>query len=179
VPESVLTVLKFCLLALVYLFLLRVLRVVYLELGGGRSRARARRRRNEGAGRLDATGRTTTVPVPTPAPAPQPAARDRRPATNGTVRLEVLEPPAQRGTWYPIDAELTVGRAPGCQISLQGDTYVSQLHARVFVQDGAVFVQDLGSTNGTYVNRTKVDATVPLHPGDYLQIGRTVMEVMA
>jgi pSer/pThr/pTyr-binding forkhead associated (FHA) protein len=42
-----------------------------------------------------------------------------------------------------------------------------------------VFVEDLGSTNGTYVNRNKVDATVALHPGDYLQIGRTVMEVMA
>jgi hypothetical protein len=178
VPESVLTVLKFCLLALVYLFLLRVLRVVYLELGGGRSRARARRRARET--RLDATGRTATVPVAAPAPTPAPAPiRDRRPVANGALRLEVLEPPEHRGTWYPVDAELTVGRAPGCQISLQGDTYVSQLHARVFVQDGAAYVQDLGSTNGTYVNRNKVDATVPLHPGDYLQIGRTVMEVMA
>jgi pSer/pThr/pTyr-binding forkhead associated (FHA) protein len=174
VPESVLTVLKFCLLALVYLFLLRVLRVVYLELGG-RSRARARRQQ----ARFEATGRTATVPVPpAPAPAPSPL-RERRPVANGSVRLEVLEPPEHRGTWFPVDAELTVGRAPGCHISLQGDTYVSQLHARVFVQDGAVFVEDLGSTNGTYVNRTKVDATVPLHPGDYLQIGRTVMEVMA
>jgi hypothetical protein len=177
VPESVLTVLKFCLLALVYLFLLRVLRVVYLELGG-RSRARARARRQPP--RFEATGRTATVPVPHPAPAPAPSPlRDRRPVPNGAVRLEVLEPPEQRGTWFPVDSELTVGRAPGCQISLQGDTYVSQLHARVFVHDGAVFVEDLGSTNGTYVNRTKVDATVPLHPGDYLQIGRTVMEVMA
>jgi len=77
-----------------------------------------------------------------------------------------------------LDASTTIGRSVECELRLD-DTYVSQLHARVFVQDGAVFVQDLGSTNGTYVNRNKVDATVALHPGDYLQIGRTVMEVMA
>jgi hypothetical protein len=170
VPESVLTVLKFCLLALVYLFLLRVLRVVYIELGGGRARSR---RQEMPPGEAP----TRTIPLAAPSPLPAPA-RDRRQPANGLLRLEVIEPPEHRGTCYEIAAELTVGRAPGCQIELQGDTYVSQLHARVFVQDGATFVQDLGSTNGTYVNRAKVDATVPLHRGDYLQIGRTVMEVM-
>jgi pSer/pThr/pTyr-binding forkhead associated (FHA) protein len=117
------------------------------------------------------------VPVPTPGPHTA-SARDRRPPADGVPRLEVIEPPEHRGAWYELGSDLTVGRAPGCQISLEGDTYVSQLHARVFVQEGRLYVQDLGSTNGTYVNQAKVDTTVPLHQGDYLQIGRTVMEVI-
>ena len=63
-----------------------------------------------------------------------------------------------------------------CQIPLD-DSYVSQLHARVFRRDGDLLVEDLGSTNGTYLNRKKVDGTVPIRRGDRLQIGRTVLEV--
>jgi len=71
---------------------------------------------------------------------------------------------------------VTVGRAPGCGVSLQ-DTTVSQLHARVFRRDGRLYVEDLGSTNGTFVNRVPVSAPVPLNRGDRLQVGGTVLEV--
>ena len=47
-----------------------------------------------------------------------------------------------------------MGRAAGCHIALPDDTFVSQLHARVFERSGQVYVEDLGSTNGTYVNAT-------------------------
>jgi pSer/pThr/pTyr-binding forkhead associated (FHA) protein len=70
-----------------------------------------------------------------------------------------------------------VGRAPGCGVSLPEDTFISQLHARVFRRDGSLFVEDLGSTNGTFLNRKAVSAAVPLRKGDRLQVGKTVLEV--
>jgi pSer/pThr/pTyr-binding forkhead associated (FHA) protein len=70
-----------------------------------------------------------------------------------------------------------VGRAAGCQIIID-DTYVSQLHARLFLRDGQLLVEDLGSTNGTYLNRTKVAGPMVMQRGDRLQVGNTVMEVV-
>ena len=152
-PESLLTILKFCFLALLYLFLLRVVRAVWAEVAGPRA----------------------ARPAPGAA-ASAPARRRERGSAKGVLRLRVVEPAAQRGRAYELADELTVGRAAGCQITLE-DTYASQLHARVFRKDGQLFVEDLGSTNGTYLNRKKVTAAIPLHKGDRLQVGKTVMEL--
>jgi pSer/pThr/pTyr-binding forkhead associated (FHA) protein len=153
VPDSLLTILKFCFLALLYLFFLRVLRAVWAEVSGPR--------------------------VATAAPSP--AARSSRPRPTGGrggtgARLKVIEPPDHKGQTYELADELTVGRAGGCQITLD-DTYVSQLHARVYRRDGQLYVEDLGSTNGTYLNRKKVSAPIAIRKGDRLQIGKTVMEL--
>ncbi|HEX2117886.1 MAG TPA: FHA domain-containing protein [Acidimicrobiales bacterium] len=155
-PDSLLTILKFCFLALLYLFFIRVLRAVWAEMTG---------------------------PAPG-AVAPAPAARPSRNwggATRGGggkagARLRVIEPADTKGQTYELADELTVGRAGGCQITLD-DTYVSQLHARVFRRDGQLYVEDLGSTNGTYLNRRKVTAPIAIRKGDRLQIGKTVMEL--
>ena len=56
------------------------------------------------------------------------------------------------------------------------DTYASQMHARVFPKDGSWFVEDLGSTNGTYLNRAKVTAPSEVGPGDEIRIGKTTLE---
>jgi hypothetical protein len=154
VPESLLTILKFCFLALLYLFLLRVVRAVWAEVAGPRA----------------------ARPVPGAAAAAPARARRDRGSTKGVVRLKVVEPAEQSGRAYDLADELTVGRAAGCQITLD-DTYASQLHARIFRKDGQLFVEDLGSTNGTYLNRKKVTAPVPLRKGDRLQVGKTVMEL--
>ena len=148
-PEPLLTILKFCFLAILYLFFLRVLRAVWAEVTG--------------------------PPVAAPAP-PRPG----RVAIGGGKppgRLKVLEPAERRGRTYELGDELTVGRAGGCQVTLEGDNYVSQLHARVFRRDGQFYVEDLGSTNGTYLNRKKVTAPIAIRKGDRLQIGKTVMEL--
>jgi pSer/pThr/pTyr-binding forkhead associated (FHA) protein len=76
-----------------------------------------------------------------------------------------------------VGDEVTVGRAGGCQVALEDDKTVSQLHARLFRRDGRLYVEDLGSTNGTYLNAKKVAGPSPLHRGDRLQVGRTVLEV--
>lgn len=164
-PDSVLTILKFGFLALLYLFFFRVLRAVWAEVSG----------------RTPTTTRAAPAGYGAPAPAGRPP-RDRagslRAAVGGKngTKLKVVEPPETRGTVYDLTDELTMGRATGCHITLD-DTYVSQLHARVFKRDGQVFIEDLGSTNGTYVNRTKVTAPLVVRRGDRLQVGKTVMEV--
>src|SRR5262249_7094893 len=143
--EGVLTVLKFCLLALVYLFLARVVWVVGLELRG-----------------------TPAVASAPPEPAPSRGSRRRQ------FHLSIVEPENERGT-YPIDGEVTIGRAGGCNIALAGDTFVSQVHARVFERGGDVYVEDLGSTNGTLLNGAPLTAVTRLQRGDRLQIGQTFM----
>jgi hypothetical protein len=154
-PEGLLTILKLFFLALLYLFFFRVLRAVWAEL----------------------TAPAVAAPVAAPAGAgARPAGRGGG-AGRGELRLKVGDPPEDRGRVYELGDELTVGRASGCQISLPEDTFVSQLHARIFRREGQIYVEDLGSTNGTFLNRKKVSAPQPLRRGDRLQIGKTVLEL--
>jgi pSer/pThr/pTyr-binding forkhead associated (FHA) protein len=167
-PESLLTILKFLLLALLYLFFLRVLRAVWAEVHTPR-----------GAPMGSGAAAAASAPAPTRVPVRDRVGggRDRPPG-----RLKVLEPAEQRGRAYELGDELTVGRAAGCQVRVD-DNYASQLHARIFRRDDQLFVEDLGSTNGTYLNRRgtsskeRVTNVMPLRAGDRLCIGKTVMEV--
>lgn len=81
-----------------------------------------------------------------------------------------------KGVVYSVDPEMTVGRGAGCRITLD-DTFVSQIHARVFTSDEQVLVEDLGSTNGTYVNGRRITSPVVMQRSDRLQIGNTVLEL--
>ncbi len=150
--EGVLTVLKFCLLALIYLFLARVVWVVSTELRG-------------------------TPVIATPSE-PAPSRREGRRKHAGW-RIAIVEPASERGTAFPVDGELTIGRAGGCGITLGTDTFVSQVHARVFTRDGRAYVEDLGSRNGTFVNGKRIDVATRLRRGDRVQFGQTVAEVGA
>ncbi len=69
-----------------------------------------------------------------------------------------------------------VGRAIECDLRLE-DTYVSQQHARIFGKNGSWYVEDLGSTNGTFVNEQRLAAPAMLAPGDRIRVGTTVMEL--
>jgi pSer/pThr/pTyr-binding forkhead associated (FHA) protein len=160
VPESLLGLLKLCLLALLYLFFARVLWAVWTEV-------RAVRPQTDTAG------------------APAGAAgtgREQRRARRGVPglphRLTVTEPPHLRGNRFELTGvEMTIGRAAGCQVSLPDDTFASTVHARVYGRDGAIYVEDLGSTNGTYLDRSRVTAPTPVPIGVPIRIGRTVMEL--
>ena len=75
-----------------------------------------------------------------------------------------------------MNGEVTIGRAASCHITLD-DTYISQLHARVMPDAGGIAIEDLGSTNGTYLNRQRVTSKVIASIGDRLQLGGIVMEL--
>ena len=77
---------------------------------------------------------------------------------------------------YEISGEITIGRAEGCTITIDDD-FVSQSHARVFERVDEIMVEDLGSTNGTYLNKQKVTAPTVMKMGDWLQLGDTIMEL--
>jgi pSer/pThr/pTyr-binding forkhead associated (FHA) protein len=162
--EELLTILKLCLMALLYLFFFRVLRAVWVEINPPKDLERA-----------------TAGPAPGPAPAPAAAAPapnlSKRQAKRVPTQLTMLEPAARRGQVIPLAAEMTIGRAGGCNVSIPDDTFASQIHARVFNRDGQTWVEDLGSTNGTFVNRARVAAATPVQRGDQVQIGNTVMEL--
>ncbi len=105
--------------------------------------------------------------------APVPAPTAGRSGFRGQV--VVMEPAELRGSVMSIDDELLIGRAAACTLTLD-DTYVSQQHARLVRRDRQYLVEDLGSTNGTFVNRERIVGPVVLHAGDRVQIGSTVLE---
>ena len=93
------------------------------------------------------------------------------------LQLHVIRPEDQAGRTYDIGDEVTVGRAAGCGVPIDYDTYSSNLHARLFRLDGDLWAEDLGSTNGTWVNTVRIGERTRLEKGDLLQIGGTVFEV--
>jgi pSer/pThr/pTyr-binding forkhead associated (FHA) protein len=145
-----LNALKLLLLALIYLFFLRSLRAIWVQ-----------------------------VNAPAAAAGPTPGAADATVRGSGpaVAHLRLIEGTDPKGSTYDLSDEATVGRASGCQVALT-DPAVSQLHARIFRRDGRLFVEDLGSSNGTYVNRKKVSAPVAIRRGDRLAMGGTILEVM-
>ncbi len=91
--------------------------------------------------------------------------------------MEVLEPPEQAGATYELEDELTIGRSPGCGVPTTYDVFSSTLHARLYRRGGQLWVEDLNSTNGTYVNSERITQATKLAKGDLLQVGATVFEV--
>ncbi|CAB4886168.1 unannotated protein [freshwater metagenome] len=164
--DSLLNILKYALLALLYLFFARVLWAVWSEVRGPRP----------GAAPVPASTRVV-APSPAAAPVAQRTAGKAPKGKRGAVaRLVVLEPKVRKGTAIGLANEVTFGRSPGCTISVPDDTFVSQVHARVFNDQGSITIEDLGSTNGTYVNGNRISAPLILSRGDRVQVGATVLE---
>ena len=147
-PDIVLSVLKYLFLSLIFLFLWRAVRVMYLEIGGPRT--------------VRSVARSPAAPTLKPGKAPD--------------RLAVTAHDGSKPRTFSLDEELLIGRATKCRVVIT-DPYASQVHARIFRRDGTYYIEDMGSTNGTYLNRKKVSAPMPLRRGDRLQIGKTVLEV--
>ncbi len=144
----VLSVLKYALLVLLYFFVYRAVRSVAVDLRG-RSAAPARQDQRAA-----------------------PPSRGRRAPTAVVVHAGEGRKPRT----FRLNAPTDVGRAPTCTITLD-DTYVSQQHARFFARDGGWYVEDLGSTNGTYLNDHRVTQPAEVHAGDVVRLGKTVLEL--
>lgn len=154
--SGVVRLVQWCVIALVFLFFLRVIRAVWVEVRpAGPRQAQAPQAPVVGARR-------------------ESARRGRK----GPLFLEVVEPTDRTGQHFDVDGELTVGRSPGCGIPTTYDIYSSTLHARFFHHDdGRLYVEDLGSTNGTFVNSERIAKPTRLARGDLVQVGATVFQV--
>ena len=183
---QVLNILKYFLLALVWLFFLRVLRVVWVEMRSGDAVPVEPAASAPRAGVVPARRRSgqATIPpaVPALAPAVAPPIAPAAPPPSGLPRrLRVVDPADRVGEQYSLvpragRTETVLGRANSADVPLGADSFVSSRHARVFMREGTVWIEDLGSTNGTVVNGTRISGAVELHPGDRVQVGRTTLE---
>ena len=110
------------------------------------------------------------------APKAPKAPKQQKPAKGGARSLVVVEGPLT-GTVIPLgSADVTIGRAPDSTLVLDDD-YASNNHARISLTGSTWIVTDLGSTNGTWVDRSRITSPTPLSVGHQLKVGRTVLEL--
>jgi pSer/pThr/pTyr-binding forkhead associated (FHA) protein len=126
-----------------------------------------------------AASRTSSRPPKPPKPAKQPKpprqSRASRHAKSGPSLVVTEGPLAQ--TVIPLGtAQVTIGRAPDSTLVIDDD-YASSRHARIYPDDDGWIVEDLGSTNGTWVDRTRITSPTVLPPGVPLRIGRTTLQL--
>ena len=183
--EPVLLGFKVLFLLLLYLFIFRVARGVARDLKGGGEPAV-----------MPAPSPVRAAPVAAAAMPPKPAPMvrgERRPERAGASEDEVgntsefdyltakIKPRlivqhskvVDSGKVYRLKGGATIGRSPRSDIVLD-DSYVSSTHARIFSRRQFLFLEDLGSTNGTYVDGRRVSGDVQIKPGQEIVIGDTI-----
>jgi pSer/pThr/pTyr-binding forkhead associated (FHA) protein len=159
VSELTLTIIRLGFLAVLWLFVITAVSVMRSDLFGRRVAPRP-------------TGRTQVAPPPKPTK-PAKAAKGKR----GMPSVLVVTQGALSGTSVRLgEAPVTMGRSQESTIVLDDD-YVSSRHARIFPRDGQWYVEDMGSTNGTYLDRTKVTSATPVKIGVPIRVGKTTVEL--
>jgi hypothetical protein len=162
--ELTLTLLRLGFLTLLWVFVLSIVAVLRRDLYGTRVTKRA----TAVAGTPRPVGRPS-APPPTRGAPPEPR-RD-------TPRTLVVTEGSLQGTTLALgQAAILIGRAPECTLVLEDD-YASNRHARFVLDNGVWVIEDLGSTNGTFLGRSRVEAPTPVEPGVPVRIGRTVLEL--
>jgi hypothetical protein len=147
---------RFAFLALLWIFVYGLVRVIRTEL------------RTSGAPRVPVASK--------PKKSRRPATAESRPA-RGALSFLVVTEGSLVGTRIALTGKpILIGRANDSTLVLTDD-YASTRHARISETSGVWYLEDLGSTNGTYVGQSKVDGPVPLEAGVAIRIGKTVMEL--
>ena len=101
--------------------------------------------------------------------------RPAKPIRRGPTRLAIIEGP-MRGGSVPLTASgVLIGRNPECTLVLSDD-FASGRHARIYPDGDGWLIDDLGSTNGTFVGGERIGQGVPLGEGARVRIGQTVLE---
>ena len=106
--------------------------------------------------------------------------KDRRQSgSRRALTRQVLEPEERQGERFTLTpgTEMSVGRSSMCEIAIPNDVYASTVHAKVFADGAHMLIEDLQSTNGTYVNTERVVIPTRLARGDVVQVGGTIFEV--
>lgn len=151
--ELTLTVVKFAYLALLWVFLFAAVATLRVDIFGVRPKPAAT----------------------TPEPPVEPPAGPRRRNRKLPVEAVIIEGP-DRGNRVPLQGVITIGRAADCALPINDD-FASSHHARLFSEDGQWFVEDTGSTNGTYVAGSRITHPTPLTSGSSVKVGRTIIEL--
>lgn len=159
--ELTFTLLRLGYLALLWVFVLSAVGVLRRDLYGTRITQRRKRR--------PAVAASTATPGP--------ASPSSGGGLSNTPRRLVVTAGPLRGTSLPLGGHpIMIGRAPGCTLVLDDD-YSSSRHARFFSESGKWYIEDLGSTNGTFVRDERISGTVPIGPGVPVKIGQSVVEL--
>jgi pSer/pThr/pTyr-binding forkhead associated (FHA) protein len=160
--ELSLTIIRVAFLAVLWLFVIAAIGVVRTDLLGGPATAPRRARGHQ----------TQSLRAPQQTRPPRPPRVGR-----ASPRFLVVTAGALKGTSLDLaQQQITLGRANDATLVLNDD-YASSRHARIFPQDGQWIVEDLGSTNGTYLDRQKVTGPTPVPLGVPIRIGKTVLEL--
>ncbi|MFE3323993.1 FHA domain-containing protein [Streptomyces sp. NPDC059176] len=165
--ELTLTVMRLGFLAVLWLFVIVAVQVIRSDLFGTRVTQRGSRRNAE------ARPQQARQPAAPPQQRQQ-SARQRR----GAPTKLVVSEGSLTGTTVALQGQtITLGRAHDSTIVLDDD-YASSRHARIYPdRDGQWIVEDLGSTNGTYLDRTRLTTPTPIPLGAPIRIGKTVIEL--
>ncbi|MFC9325767.1 FHA domain-containing protein [Kitasatospora sp. NPDC057015] len=172
--ELTLTVMRLGFLAVLWLFVIVAVQVIRSDLFGTKINPRSSRRA--------ATAQTGPPPPGRPAQGGQGQGQPTAPAQpsrrRGAPTQLVVVQGSLAGTTVALQGQtITLGRAHDSTIVLDDD-YASSRHARIYPdQTGQWTVEDLGSTNGTYLDRQRLTTPTPLQPGMPIRIGRTVIEL--
>jgi len=165
--ELTLTVIRLGLLALLWIFVFSVVGVLRGDLYGTRVLSR---------GTPKAPPRPAREPVDEP-PAGPAAGKPARPSGRHTPGTLTVTSGSLAGTTVPLkETGVLLGRNPECTLVLDDD-FASGRHARIFPRDAGWFVEDLGSTNGTFLESAKLTQPMPVQVGSTLRIGKTVFEL--
>ncbi|NJP99264.1 FHA domain-containing protein FhaB/FipA [Streptomyces zingiberis] len=168
--ELTLTVMRLGFLAVLWLFVIVAVQVIRSDLFGTRVTQRAARRGAD-------SGRTAQAARPQP-PRQQSGGRGGGRQRRGAPTKLVVTEGTLTGTTVALQGQtITLGRAHDSTIVLDDD-YASSRHARIYPdRDGRWIVEDLGSTNGTYLDRNRLTTPTPIPPGAPIRIGKTVIEL--
>jgi pSer/pThr/pTyr-binding forkhead associated (FHA) protein len=155
--EIALTVIKVLYLALLWLFILSAVSVIRSDLFGRT---------------VPSSDQSEPQELESPPPPPK---RTKRP--RGEPRVLVVTQGSQAGQSAALaDGVILIGRGADCQIILDDD-YVSTRHARVVSGENGIYVEDLGSTNGSYVNGQRITAPTTITMSDAVRIGKTILKL--
>ncbi|MEU0839970.1 FHA domain-containing protein [Streptomyces sp. NPDC005962] len=170
--ELTLTVMRLGFLAVLWLFVIVAVQVIRSDLFGTRVTQRGSSRRGA-PDRQQQQQRQQQQTAP-PQQRQQPSGRGRR----GAPTKLVVSEGTLTGTTVALQGQtITLGRAHDSTIVLDDD-YASSRHARIYPdRDGQWIVEDLGSTNGTYLDRNRLTTPTPIQLGAPIRIGKTVLEL--
>ena len=158
-PELALAIVRIGIVVLLWLFVLAAVRVIRTDIYGSRAARPARRPARE---QRQQQQRQQKPPKQRRRDVPQALVITQGQLAGTTIALR--------------DTPVTIGRANDSTLVL-ADDYASNRHARLVPRDGQWYVEDLGSTNGTYLDRTKVTTPVHVPIGMPIRIGKTVLEL--